>query len=91
MRGARPVDVLSFPEWTDWRDDWARVVDRVQDLAGGAAGGTRLTIRQRIPVLHDLSSDSAMTPSSTPREVTVGTRWGGSRVPEFAVGVASVL
>ncbi|MFJ8550297.1 ABC transporter permease [Streptomyces sp. NPDC093676] len=81
----------SFPEWTDWRDDWARVVDRVRDLAGGAAGGTRLTIRQRIPVLHDLSSDSAMTPSSTPREVTVGTRWGGSRVPEFAVGVASVL
>ncbi|GAA3822730.1 ABC transporter permease [Streptomyces chiangmaiensis] len=81
----------SFPEWTAWRDDWARVVDRVQDLAGGSAGGARLTIRQRIPVLYDLSTDSAIAPLRTPGEVTVGTRWGGSRVPEFAVGVASVL
>ncbi|GAA3049646.1 ABC transporter permease [Streptomyces glomeratus] len=81
----------SFPEWTGWRDDWARVADRVQRLAGGGAGGERLTIRQRIPLIYDLSSDAALTPLSTPGEVTVGTRWGGSRVPEFAVGVASVL
>ncbi|MFC3573239.1 ABC transporter permease [Streptomyces yaanensis] len=81
----------SFPEWTAWRDDWAAVVDRVQGFAGGAAAGARLTVRQRIPVIYDLTSDSAITPLSTPGEVTAGTRWGGARIPEFAVGVASVL
>ncbi|MDR3083177.1 MAG: ABC transporter permease, partial [Streptomyces sp.] len=81
----------SFPEWTGWRDDWSRVVDRVQGLAGGEARGARLTIRQRIPVVHDLRSDYPIDPLHTPGEVTVGTRWGGNRVPEFAVGVASVL
>ncbi|OIK01105.1 ABC transporter permease [Streptomyces colonosanans] len=81
----------SFPEWTGWRDDWARVVDRVQSLAGGRAQGARLTIRQRIPVVYDLRSDSAIMPLHTPGEVTAGTLWGGNRVPEFAVGVASVL
>ncbi|MGW3494570.1 ABC transporter permease [Streptomyces sp. NPDC001020] len=81
----------SFPEWTGWRDDWARVVDRVQSLAGGGAQGARLTIRQRIPVVHDLRSDAALMPLRTPGEVTAGTHWGGNRVPEFAVGVASVL
>jgi len=81
----------SFPEWTGWRNDWARVVDRVQGLAGGEAQGARLTIRQRIPVIYDLSSDSPIAPLHTPGEVTAGTRWGGNRVPEFAVAVASVL
>ncbi|WP_055490591.1 hypothetical protein [Streptomyces sp. TP-A0356] len=81
----------SFPEWTGWRDDWAKVVDRVQDLAGGGAGGARLTIRQRIPVVHQLEGDAATEPLRTPGVVTAGTRWGGNRIPEFAVGVASVL
>ncbi|MEV5986063.1 ABC transporter permease [Streptomyces sp. NPDC052051] len=81
----------SFPEWTAWRDDWAQVVDRVQGLAGGSTRGARLTIRQRIPVIVNLTDDSAITPLRTPGEITAGTRWGGNRVPEFAVGVASVL
>ncbi|MCW7942253.1 ABC transporter [Streptomyces hygroscopicus] len=81
----------SFPEWTGWRDDWEKVVDRIQDLAGGGAGGAPLTIRQRIPVVHQLEGDAAIEPLHTPGEVTAGTRWGGNRVPEFAVGVASVL
>ncbi|MGI5138862.1 MULTISPECIES: ABC transporter permease [unclassified Streptomyces] len=81
----------SFPEWTAWRDDWARAADRVQALAGGGAAGARMTIRQRIPMVHDLHSDSSTAPRHTPGEVTVGTRWGGNRIPEFAVGVASVL
>ncbi|MGW1258655.1 hypothetical protein ACWD5Q_26605 [Streptomyces sp. NPDC002513] len=50
-----------------------------------------MTIRQRIPVIYDLASDAALEPLHTPGEVTAGTRWGGNRVPEFAVGVASVL
>ncbi|MDT0463469.1 ABC transporter permease [Streptomyces gibsoniae] len=81
----------SFPEWTGRRDDWARVVDRVQRLAGGGAGGAGLTIRQRIPVIYDLNGDAALRPLRTPGVVSAGTRWGGNRVPEFAVGVASVL
>ncbi|AJE41370.1 hypothetical protein [Streptomyces nodosus] len=81
----------SFPEWNGWRKQWAQVVDRVQGLAGGGAGGAGLTIRQRIPVVYDLGGDSAIDPLDTPGEVTVGTRWGGNRVPEFAVGVAAVL
>ncbi|MCN9244187.1 ABC transporter permease [Streptomyces sp. RY43-2] len=81
----------SFPEWTAWRDDWAQVVDRVQGLTGGGARGARLTIRQRIPVVYNLTDDSAIMPLRTPGEITAGTRWGGTRVPEFAVGVASVL
>ncbi|MFD4524958.1 ABC transporter permease [Streptomyces sp. NPDC058470] len=82
----------TFPEW-DARAalDWSPVVDRVQSLAGGAAGGERLTVRQRIDATYGLTSDSALEASTTPGTVTVGTRWGGNRVPEFAVGVASVL
>jgi hypothetical protein len=81
----------SFPEWNGVRDDWARVVDRVQSAAGGSAAGTRLTVRQRIDTSGGVEVDTSLTPSPQPAEVTVGTRWGGNRVPEFAVGVASVL
>lgn len=82
----------AFPEW-DARAalDWAPVVDRVQSLAGGAAGGESLTVRQRIDTRYGLTGDTTLDPSTTPGTVTVGTRWGGNRVPEFAVGVASVL
>ncbi|MFD5631393.1 ABC transporter permease [Streptomyces sp. NPDC127072] len=82
----------AFPEW-DARAalDWAPVVDRVQALAGGAAGGERLTVRQRIEARYGLTTDAALDSSTTPGTVTVGTRWGGNRVPEFAVGVATVL
>ncbi|MFC9846070.1 ABC transporter permease [Streptomyces sp. NPDC060223] len=82
----------AFPEW-DARAalDWSPVVDRVQSLAGGAAGGERLTVRQRIDATYGLTGDSTLEASTTPGTVTVGTRWGGNRVPEFAVGVASVL
>ncbi|MER6354216.1 ABC transporter permease [Streptomyces sp. NPDC001634] len=81
----------SFPEWTAWRDQWAAVVDRIQDLAGGGAGGARLTVRQRIPAIHELDEDSSLDPLRAPGEVTVGTRWGGNRIPEFSVGAAAVL
>ncbi|WP_406353360.1 ABC transporter permease [Streptomyces sp. NBC_00658] len=82
----------AFPEW-DARAalDWAPLVDRVQSLAGGAAGGERLTVRQRIDARYGLTDDATFDASTTPGTVTVGTRWGGNRVPEFAVGVASVL
>ncbi|MFD5075415.1 ABC transporter permease [Streptomyces sp. NPDC058371] len=81
----------AYPEWTDRTADWAAVVGRVQSLAGGSAGGARLTVRQRVDARHGLSGDAALEPSGTPGQVTVGTRWGGNRVPEFAVAVASVL
>lgn len=81
----------AFPEWTGWVGDWAGTVQRVRSLAGGAAGGVRLTVRQRVEARYGLDGDSAIDPSRTPDEVTVGTQWGGNRNPEFAVGVASVL
>ncbi|MFD7813284.1 ABC transporter permease [Streptomyces sp. NPDC059785] len=81
----------AFPEWSDRTADWAAVVDRVQTLAGGAAGGRELTVRQRLEARYGLTDDSALDPSRTPGQVTVGTRWGGNRVPEFAVAVAAVL
>jgi hypothetical protein len=81
----------AFPEWNGVRDDWARVVDRVRSAAGGTAAETRLTVRQRIDSSGGVEVDTSLTASRTPGEVTVGTRWGGNRVPEFAVGAASVL
>ncbi|WP_329218693.1 ABC transporter permease [Streptomyces sp. NBC_01485] len=81
----------SFPEWNGVRSDWAEVVDRVQSLAGGTAADAGLTVRQRIDASGGVEVDGALTPSATPGRVTVGTRWGGNRVPEFAVGVAAVL
>ncbi|WP_327183805.1 ABC transporter permease [Streptomyces sp. NBC_01334] len=81
----------SFPEWNVVRDDWAEVVDRVRSGAGGTAAEARLTVRQRIYTDGGVETDGALDPSTTPGEVTVGTRWGGNRVPEFAVAVATVL
>ncbi|MFF6999470.1 ABC transporter permease [Streptomyces sp. NPDC008313] len=81
----------AFPEWTGRTADWAAVADRVQSLAGGAAGGRALTVRQRVEARYGLDSDSALSGSHTRDLVTVSTDWGGNRIPEFAVGVASVL
>jgi hypothetical protein len=81
----------SFAEWSGVRSHWAEVVDRLRSAAGGTAAQAPLTIRQRVPVGDEVEVDSALDPSSIPGEVTVGTRWGGNRVPEFAVGAAVVL
>ncbi|GAB7109376.1 ABC transporter [Streptomyces phaeofaciens JCM 4814] len=81
----------SFPEWEGVRSEWAEVVDRVQSAAGGSAAQTRLTVRQRIDATDGVEADSVLPASTTPGMVTVGTRWGGNRVPEFAVGAASTL
>ncbi|MFJ4485371.1 ABC transporter permease [Streptomyces longwoodensis] len=81
----------SFPEWNGVRGEWAKVVDRVRAAAGAPASDLRLTVRQRIDTSGGLEVDSTLAPSTTPGEVTVGTRWGGNRVGEFAVGVAAVL
>ncbi|WP_217546266.1 ABC transporter permease [Streptomyces sp. GbtcB6] len=81
----------AYPDWKGWTVDWAGVVHRVQAEAGGDAAMTRLTVRQRIQEIIDLTADATLPTSSTPGTVTVGTQWGGNRVPEFAVGVARVL
>ncbi|MFD4502005.1 ABC transporter permease [Streptomyces sp. NPDC058457] len=81
----------AYPDWKGWTVDWAAVVHRVQAEAGGDAATTRLTVRQRIQEITDLTADATLPTSSTPGTVTVGTQWGGNRVPEFAVGVARVL
>lgn len=81
----------AFPEWTGRTADWAAVADRVQNLAGGAAGGERLTVRQRVDARYGLDDDPTLAPSAERGHVTALTAWGGNRVPEFAVGVASVL
>ncbi|BCM68326.1 hypothetical protein EASAB2608_03660 [Streptomyces sp. EAS-AB2608] len=81
----------AFPEWTPRIGDWARVVRRVQSLAGGPAHGQRLLVRQRVEARYGLYDDAALRPSTTPHQVTVGTSWGGNRVPEFSTAVAAVL
>ncbi|MFH8661242.1 ABC transporter permease [Streptomyces afghaniensis] len=81
----------AFPEWEPRVADWAGVVDRVRSLAGGSAHEQDLVVRQRIEARYGLSGDSALTPLERPHEVTVGTRWGGNRVPEFSAAVAGVL
>lgn len=81
----------AFPEWKGRTADWAAVVDRVRGLAGGAAWGERLTVRQRVDARSGLADNPALEPSTVPGRVTVGTAWGGNRVTEFAVAVASVL
>ncbi|MHC3469036.1 ABC transporter permease [Streptomyces sp. 7R007] len=81
----------AFPEWSGRTADWAAVVADVQRYAGGTAAHARLTVRQRIDATAGLTSDSALSPATTPGQVTVGTNWGGTRVHEFAAGVATVL
>ncbi|MEU0190216.1 ABC transporter permease [Streptomyces afghaniensis] len=81
----------AFPEWGPRVADWAGVVDRVRSLAGGSAHERAVVVRQRIEARYGLSGDSALTPLERPHEVTVGTRWGGNRVPEFSAAVAGVL
>lgn len=81
----------AFPEWGPRVADWAGVVDRVRSLAGGSAHEQKVVVRQRIEARYGLSGDAALMPLERPHEVTVGTRWGGNRVPEFSAAVAGVL
>ncbi|MFE2583456.1 ABC transporter permease [Streptomyces sp. NPDC059378] len=81
----------AFPEWSGRTADWAAAADRVRHLAGGAAGGVRLTVRQRVEARYGLADDAAIAPLTGPGQVSVGTEWGGDRSAQFAVGVASVL
>ncbi|MFF4271237.1 ABC transporter permease [Streptomyces sp. NPDC001536] len=81
----------AFPEWRGRTADWASVVDQVQSLAGGTAHDQRLLVRQRIDATYGLDGDAAIAPAKTAHQVTVGTAWGGNRVPEFSTAVAGVL
>jgi hypothetical protein len=81
----------AFPEWTGRAGTWADTVDRVQSLAGGTAARQPLLVRQRVDARYGLTGDAALDPLTTPHQVTVDTRWGGNRVPEFAVAVGYVL
>ncbi|MEV2216369.1 ABC transporter permease [Streptomyces sp. NPDC050997] len=81
----------AFPEWTPRADTWADTVKQVQSLTGGTAHDQKLLVRQRLEARYGLGSDSTLEPSTTPYQVTVGTAWGGNRVPEFSVAVAGVL
>ncbi|CAL9518293.1 ABC transporter permease [Streptomyces sp. Tu 3180] len=81
----------AFPEWTPRTGDWAEAVESVRALAGGTAQDRPLVVRQRIEARYGLSGDAALPALTRPGEVTVGTAWGGNRVPEFSVAVAGVL
>ncbi|WP_411151948.1 ABC transporter permease [Streptomyces sp. A30] len=81
----------AFPEWTGRTGTWAGVVDRVQALAAGSAAKEQLLVRQRFDATYGLTGDTTIASLTAPHQVTVGTRWGGNRVPEFAAAVASVL
>ncbi|CAL9494782.1 hypothetical protein SUDANB108_03324 [Streptomyces sp. enrichment culture] len=81
----------AFPEWGPRVTEWARVVDRVRSLAGGAAHERDVVVRQRIEARYGLDGDAALPSLTRPYEVTVGTQWGGNRVPEFSAAVAAVL
>lgn len=81
----------AFPEWTPRTGDWAEIVDGVRSLAGPGAQDRPLVVRQRVEARYGLDTDPLLTPSARPGEVTVGTTWGGNRVPEFAAAVAGVL
>ncbi|WP_374208593.1 ABC transporter permease [Streptomyces lincolnensis] len=84
-------EYCAFPEWTVRTGTWAGVVDRVQNLAGGSAAEQPLVVRQRVEARYGLDGDGTIESSTTPHQVTVGTRWGGNRIPEFASAVASAL
>ncbi|WP_399886401.1 ABC transporter permease [Streptomyces sp. BBFR51] len=81
----------AFPEWGPRVGAWAGVVDRVQSLAGGPAHDRKLVVRQRIDARYGLESDPAIPALTDAHQVTVGTAWGGNRVPEFSSAVAAVL
>ncbi|MFI9730019.1 ABC transporter permease [Streptomyces sp. NPDC052092] len=81
----------AFPEWESRTGDWAETVDDVRALAGGDARERPLLVRQRVEARYGLDSDGPIPPATRPGEVTVGTAWGGNRVPEFTVAVAGVL
>ncbi|BDD73659.1 ABC transporter permease [Streptomyces anthocyanicus] len=81
----------AFPEWAPRTGTWAAVVDHVQSLSGGSAHDRPLVVRQRIDARYGLGTDTALPASTEPHRVTVGTAWGGNRVPEFSSAVAAVL
>jgi hypothetical protein len=81
----------AFPEWKPRTATWASVVDHVRASAGGSAHAQPLLVRQRVYATDGLTADGAIDPSANPHQVTVGTGWGGPRVPEFSAAVASVL
>ncbi|MEW2292249.1 ABC transporter permease [Streptomyces sp. NPDC006743] len=81
----------ALPEWAGRTGDWAKAVDRVRSLAGPGAATRPLTVRQRVEARYGLEGSSAYDPLTAPGTATVRTRWGGNRVPEFSVGLASVL
>ncbi|WP_345963003.1 ABC transporter permease [Streptomyces sp. BRB040] len=81
----------AFPEWAPRTGTWAGVVDRVQAVAGGSAHDRPLTVRQRIDARYGPGTDAAIPALTGAGQVTVGTAWGGNRVPEFSSAVAAVL
>ncbi|WP_432082573.1 ABC transporter permease [Streptomyces sp. WAC 04229] len=81
----------AFPEWTPRVGTWAGVLDRVQALAGGSAHERRLDVRQQVVPTYGMAGDAAIPPQTRAGQVTVGTAWGGNRVPEFSSAVAAVL
>ncbi|MEU1052983.1 ABC transporter permease [Streptomyces sp. NPDC005876] len=81
----------AFPEWVPRTAQWASVVDRVRSLTGPAAHDRPLLVRQRIDARYGLDADTAIPSATRRNQVTVGTAWGGNRVPEFSTAVAAVL
>ncbi|WP_328561289.1 ABC transporter permease [Streptomyces coelicoflavus] len=81
----------AFPEWVPRSGTWAGVVDRVQAVAGGSAHERPLVVRQRIDARYGPGTDAAIPALTEADRVTVGTAWGGNRVPEFSSAVAAVL
>ncbi|CAL9495056.1 ABC transporter permease [Streptomyces sp. enrichment culture] len=85
------VRYCAFPEWTARTGDWADALESVTALAGDAAADRPLVVRQRVEARYGLTGDSSIPALTRPGEVTVGTSWGGNRVPEFTTAVAGVL
>ncbi|MCZ9349851.1 ABC transporter permease [Streptomyces mutabilis] len=81
----------AFDEWVPRADTWAEVVEGVQSLAGGTAHDRKLVVRQRIDARYGLKGYAAIPALTDAGQVTVGTAWGGNRVPEFSSAVAAVL
>ncbi|MER7638082.1 ABC transporter permease [Streptomyces sp. NPDC126522] len=81
----------AYPEWMPRATTWANVTDHVQSLAGGTAAQEHLLVRQRVDARYGMDGDGAIQASPVPYQVTVGTGWGGPRVPEFAAAVSAVL